>query len=147
VGDVGGPTGSGPEVPRGCRGVSRWSQGGSGGDLPTALSLGVLDGVFDWLNDLREGRLRLLRGRFLLVVTPDRVYAFRFKDVGGGLRIEIEDEIASFDRDDVRLRSYAGGELFHLSATERGRVREIELDGAVVTEASGASEVIAALSE
>jgi hypothetical protein len=112
---------------------------------PPSMTGGGLERILDWLNDLLEGRLGLLRGRFLLVVTPDRVYAFRFKDVGVGLRIE--EEIASFDRDEVRLRSYAGGELFHLSATERGRIREIDLDGEAVTEASGAPEVIAALSE
>src|SRR5215218_5030901 len=72
-----------------------------------------------WLGDQRQGSLGRLRGSFLLAVTQDSVHAFSYKDWGVGF--EIEEEIASFDRHGVRVRSYAGGEIFYFSTTEGGR--------------------------
>jgi hypothetical protein len=64
-----------------------------------------------------------------------------------GVGFKIEEEIASFDRHGVRMRNYAGGEIFYLSTAEGGRRREIDLDGKIVEENPGAPEVVAALSE
>jgi hypothetical protein len=50
-----------------------------------------------------------------------------------------------FDRDEIRLRSIAGGEVLYLDATENGRTHTIDLDGEVVDQYPGAPEVVAAL--
>jgi hypothetical protein len=73
------------------------------------------------------------------------VHAFKYRSGSEGFRIE--EEMAAFDRDAVGLRSIAGGEILYLSATERGRTREIDLDGGAVEHSPGAAEVVAALSK
>jgi sporulation protein YlmC with PRC-barrel domain len=52
-----------------------------------------------------------------------------------------------FDRDEVRIRSIAGGEVLQISGMETGRTRQIDLDGEVVKKSPGATEVLAAISE
>jgi hypothetical protein len=52
-----------------------------------------------------------------------------------------------FNRDEVRIRSIGEGDVLQLSVMERGRTRQIALDGEVVKESPGAAEVLAALSE
>ena len=115
------------------------------GPLPLSATGAVLERALDWLNDRLEGRVGRLRGNFLLAVTKNKVHALKYTSGSEGLRIE--EELAAFDRDAVGLRSVAGGEVLCLSATERGRTREIDLDGEAVEHSPGASEVVAALSE
>lgn len=99
----------------------------------------------EWLKErLTMGRLGRLHGSFLLAVTNDKVHAFKYR---GGQNFQVQKEIAVFDRDEVRLRSAAGGEVIYLSAPERGRTRAIDLDAELLKEHPGAAEVLAALSE
>jgi hypothetical protein len=107
------------------------------------------EGSFRGLEALEE---RLTHGRpggmpasFLLAVTKDKVHAFRYG--GEGQDFQVREEIAVFDRDEVRIRSIAGGEVLQLSGMETGRTRQIDLDGEVVKKSPGATEVLAAISE
>jgi hypothetical protein len=125
-----------------------WLQGG--GLDPEHLLASVL-AVFERVlrvfgraeEKLRMGRLSKLPESFLLAVTWEKVYVFSYEGASG---ILIQAEIAAFDRDEIRIRSMAGGEVLSLETTEQGRTRSIELDGEVVSVYPGAAEVIAALS-
>jgi hypothetical protein len=66
---------------------------------------------------------------------------------GEGQNFRVREEIAVFNRDEVRIRSIGEGDVLQLSVMERGRTRQIALDGEVVKESPGAAEVLAALSE
>jgi hypothetical protein len=116
---------------------------------PGWLTPGHETGSFRGLEALEE---RLTHGRpggmpasFLLAVTKDKVHAFRYG--GEGQDFQVREEIAVLDRDEVRIRSIAGGKVLQLSGMETGRTRQIDLDGEVVKKSPGATEVLAALSE
>src|SRR5262245_14680145 len=110
---------------------------GTGADEGDAVFL--LEPLFDWLHGLISpwGRLQ---GNFLLAVTSDKVHALKW---GGAWQSPVEAEIGVFDRDQVWLRSYAGGEVFYFES----RRHQIELDGSAVEANPGAAEVVEALSE
>jgi hypothetical protein len=117
---------------------------------PSWLSPGhETEGSFRGLEALEErlthGRLGPLPTSFLLAVTKDKVHAFTYG--GEGQDFQVREEIAVFDRDEVRMRSIAGGEVVQLSGMEKGRTRQIDLDGEVVKKSPGATEVLAALLE
>jgi hypothetical protein len=126
-----------------------WLQGGG---LDPELLLASLFAVFEGVlrvfgraeEKLRMGRLSKLPESFLLAVTRDKVHVFSYEGASGVL---IQEEIVAFDRDQIRIRSMAGGEVLALEAMENGRTRSIELDGEVVSVYPGAAEVVAALSE
>jgi hypothetical protein len=82
-----------------------------------------------------------LRGTFLIAVTKDKVHALKYG--GTSESVTAIGEIAAFDRDDVWVRSYAGGEVFLFE----DRRHQVDLDGAAVEENPGAAEVVAALSD
>jgi hypothetical protein len=107
------------------------------------------EGSFRGLEALEErltyGRLGPLPASFLLAVTKDRVHALKYG--GEGQTFQVREEIASFQRDEVRIRSIARGKVVQLSVMEKGRTRQIDLDGEVVKQSPGATEVLAALSE
>jgi hypothetical protein len=122
--------------------------GGLDPELLVASGLAILERVLRVFGraeeKLRTGRLSKLPESFLLAVTREKVYAFRYEGATG---TQIQEEITAFARDEIRIRSMAGGEVLSLEATENGRTRSIELDGEVVSVYPGAAEVIAALSE
>jgi hypothetical protein len=103
----------------------------------------LLDALHRAYEKVAKGRLGRFPGRFLLAVTSDAVYAFKYQDRHGNL-VEVGTQLAVFDRDDIRI---AGSrEALLLYATEHGRTHDIELDAKVLDESPGAIEVIAALS-
>jgi hypothetical protein len=110
-----------------------WKDWLSGSEVEGIASL------FAWLYEMASqwGRLR---GSFLLAVTEDEVYALKYSD---DENFRVTEEIGSFGRDEVWLRSYAGGEVIYFES----RRHQIDLDGAAVKDDPGAAEVFAALSE
>jgi hypothetical protein len=79
-----------------------------------------------------------LHGFFILAVTRDKVHALAY---GGFEKIEVTAVIAVFDRDEVWLRSDAGGKVIYLES----RKHQVALDGSVLEENTGAAEMLAAL--
>ena len=98
----------------------------------------------EWLWDLTaEEPIGPFRGRFLVAVTADKVHVLRYRCRGQIENFRITKEVAEFERDEVWLRDYAGGEIIYLES----RTDQIDLDGAAVAENPGAAEVVAALSD
>jgi hypothetical protein len=93
---------------------------------------------------LRMGRVGRLQGTFLLAVTADQVFAFKFMERFGNF--EVRKEIAVFDRNEIRI-GRDDSENSYLEATENGRTRQISLDRKSLTENPAADEVSAALAE
>ena len=104
----------------------------SGPRLPEEVDLRIWATFFRWLHGLVNPRARL-RGFFLLAVTREKVHAL---DYAGYEKLVITREIASFDRDQVWLRSSEGGDVTYLE----DRKHQVEIRGE-----KGAAEVVAAL--
>jgi hypothetical protein len=98
-------------------------------------------------DNLTKGRVGQLPRKFLLAVTTDEVYVFQAWDWRS--KTPTLHQIAVFGRDEIRLRRTPGKEdaVVYLSATERGRTRQIALDAEPDEQNPAAADVVAALSE
>jgi len=105
----------------------------------------LIYGLFDRLYQrLTEGPVGRLPGRFCSQSRATLSMSFAYKQRRSNL--EVQSQVAVFDRDDIRLGRTPSGDSLFLNATEKGRTRQITLDGTVV-DRNRAAEVLVALSE